>query len=166
MKIIDRNGRLFGKISVIDLIVVAVVVVMAAALHFKSGQTHTGTSVTEQPITFQVQARGLRSYAADALRVGDSLYDQGYSSGGRPLGRITDIQVEQEPGTGTATLFDGTVATVPSEGTVDLILTIEGSGLVSGRSVSINRVYDLGINSSRNYCTKYVQFIGTVSSIG
>ena len=34
MKIIDRNGRLFGKISVIDLLVVAVVVVLAAALYF------------------------------------------------------------------------------------------------------------------------------------
>ena len=38
MKIIDHNGRLFGKISVIDLLVVAVVVVMAAALHFKRSE--------------------------------------------------------------------------------------------------------------------------------
>ncbi len=38
MKMIDRNGRIFGKISVIDLVVVAVVVVLAAALYFKSNQ--------------------------------------------------------------------------------------------------------------------------------
>ena len=42
MKIIDRNGRLFGAVSVIDVLVVAVVVVMAAALYFKSIQAHTG----------------------------------------------------------------------------------------------------------------------------
>ena len=47
MKIIDRNGRLFGAVSVIDVLVVAVVVVMAAALYFKSIQAHTGASVTE-----------------------------------------------------------------------------------------------------------------------
>ena len=76
MKIIDHNGRLFGKISVIDLLVVAVVVVMAAALHFKSGQTHTGVTVTEQPITFQIRARGVRSYVVDAIHMGDGLYDQ------------------------------------------------------------------------------------------
>ena len=57
MKMIDRNGRLFGKISVIDVLVILVVLVMAAALYFKNIQTHTGTAVTEQTITFQVRAR-------------------------------------------------------------------------------------------------------------
>ena len=32
MKLMDKNGRLFGKISVIDVVVVLVVLVMAAAL--------------------------------------------------------------------------------------------------------------------------------------
>ena len=31
MNFIDRNGRLFGKISVIDVLVIGVVLVMAAA---------------------------------------------------------------------------------------------------------------------------------------
>ena len=38
MKIIDGNGRLFGKISVIDVLVILVVAVLAAALYFKSIQ--------------------------------------------------------------------------------------------------------------------------------
>ena len=59
MNFIDRNGRLFGKISVIDVLVIGVVLVMAAALFFKNNQAHTGMSVTEQDITFQVRARGV-----------------------------------------------------------------------------------------------------------
>ena len=94
MNFIDRNGRLFGKISVIDVLVIGVVLVMAAALFFKNNQAHTGMSVTEQDITFQVRARGVDDYVAAAILVGDSLYDQSYSSGGRALGQITDIQVE------------------------------------------------------------------------
>ena len=61
MKLIDHNGRLFGKISVIDVLVLAVVVVLAAALYFKSNQTHTGTSVTNNEITYQVLASGVRN---------------------------------------------------------------------------------------------------------
>ena len=45
MKIIDRNGRLFGKISVIDVLVIAVVLVMAAALFFKNNQAHSLSNV-------------------------------------------------------------------------------------------------------------------------
>ena len=165
MKVIDQNERRFGKISVIDLLVVAVVIVLAAALHFKSGQTHTGITVTEQPITFQLRVRGVRGYVVDAIRVGDGLYDQNYSSGGRALGEITDIQVERDPGTTMAYLNDGTVALIDTDDTVDLLITVEGQGLLNGKSYSVNRVYDLAVNSARAYYTRTSQFTGTVASI-
>ena len=166
MKIIDRNGRLFGKISVIDLLVVAVVVVLAAALYFKNTQAHTGTTVTEENITFQIRARGVYDYVADAIQVGDGLYDKDYASGGKAIGRITDIQVERDPGKKLALeVNDGTAGLIEADETVDLLITLEGRGLVDGKRYSINRVYALGVNSSRTYYTKQAQFIGTVAAI-
>ena len=166
MKMIDRNGRIFGKISVIDLVVAAVVVVLAAALYFKSNQVHTGGTVVEQTITFQVRVRGLDRYIADAVLVGDGLYDQNYPSGGRAIGYITEVEVERDPGTKLAeSLGDGTAALVEAEDTVDLLITVEGSGLVDGRNYTLNRVYALGVTSSRTYYTKQAQFVGTVASI-
>ena len=166
MKIIDHNGRLFGKISVIDLLAAVVVIVLAAALYFKSNQTHTGITVTEQPITFQVMVRGARNYVADAIHVGDGLYDQNYASGGSSLGEITEVQVVREPGTSQVSLNDGTVALVDTADSVDLLITVQGYGLVSGKRYSINRVYDLAVNSARGYYTRTSQFTGTVASIG
>lgn len=166
MKIIDRNGRLFGKISVIDVLVILVVAVLAAALYFKSNQAHTGTTVTEQPIVFEIRARGVDRYVYEALREGDGLYDLDYSSGGKAIGRIALIEVENDPGSKLAdNLYDGAAALVEAEDTVDLMITVEGSGLVDGRSYTINRVYSLGVNSSRTYYTKQAQFTGTVVSI-
>ena len=162
MKIIDRNGRLFGKISVIDVLVIAVVLVMAAALFFKSNQTHTGTSVTSETITYQMVANGVRTYVADAVQVGDLMYDQDRSSGGT-LGKIVDIQIL--PGTKLGEMNDGTAGMVPVEDGVDLLLTIEGSGIVSEGRYLLNRVYDLGVNSARNYYTPYAQFTGTITAI-
>ncbi|MCI9156087.1 MAG: DUF4330 domain-containing protein [Lawsonibacter sp.] len=165
MKLLDQNGRLFGTISVIDLLVVAVVIVMAAALQFKSEQTLTGTSVQEEPITFEIEVYGVRRYVAEAIREEDQLYDMNYASGSRSLGEITRVQVTSDPGTVVTSLNDGTVAPIEAEDTVNLLLTVEGTGLVSGNSRTLNRVYDLGINASRNFYTRMVQFTGTISNI-
>ena len=62
-KIIDQNGRLFGKVSVIDLLVVLVVLVMAFALHIKNNEldaskTSSDANVT---ITFTVKVENWRA---------------------------------------------------------------------------------------------------------
>lgn len=163
MKLIDRNGRLFGKVSVIDLIVVAVVLVLAVALNMKNNHlSHTSTSVTNDPITYQVLVSGSRNYVADAIREGDLMFDQDRSSGGT-LGKILSIEVL--PGSKMAELNDGTVEVIPAEDCVNLLLTVQGEGIVSDGRVLLNRIYDLGVNSARNFYTKYAQFTGTVTDI-
>lgn len=163
MKLIDHNGRLFGKISVIDVLAILVVIALGAALYVKSNQPHTGTSVPTQTITYQVKVEGVPEYIRDSIHVGDEVYDLNYESGGAPLGKIT--AVEEQPGTGLAEFADGTVASVPVEGAVNLLLTIEGEGLVNEEGYFLNRVYDLGINASRTYYSKYVEFTTTVTAI-
>ena len=162
MKIIDKNGRLFGKISVIDVLVILVVVLLAAALGFKGNQTQTSGSASSIPITFQLQVSGVRSYIADALREGDLLYDLDRDSGGA-LGRVASIEIL--PATRMATFYDGTKAEVPVEDSVSLLLTIEGEGIISDNRYLVNRVYNLGVNTTRNYCTAYTQFTATVTAI-
>lgn len=164
MKIIDRNGRLFGKISIIDLVVVAVVIVMAFALYVKTNHNEiTSTSTPDSTITYQMLVRGVRTYVADAVQVGDHVYDQDRNSGGGSLGIITDIEIQ--PGGKLGEFADGTIETVPVEDGVDMLLTIQGSGLISDGRYMLNRVYDLGVNSSRNFCTMYAQFTGSIYSI-
>jgi len=162
MKIIDKNGRLFGKISVIDVLVILVVVVLAVALEFKNRQTQTGTSASDIPITFQLRVNGEHDYVTAAVRAGDKLYDLDNSSGG-PLGTITNV--ETLPGTKVATFYDGTMDTVPVENGVTLLLTVEGSGIISNNRYLLNRVYNLGVNTTRNYYTPYAQFLGNITSI-
>ena len=45
MKVIDKNGRLFGKVSIIDVVVVLLVIVLAVALRYKAQLPQTGTTV-------------------------------------------------------------------------------------------------------------------------
>lgn len=163
MKLIDRNGRLFGKISVIDLLVIAVVLIMAAALYSKNTKLESGgTSSSDTTITYQLLVRGARNYVADAVQTGDSLYDPERPSGGS-LGEITDIQIL--PCARPAEFQDGTIDFVPAEDSVNLLITAEGSGLVSDGRCLLNRIYDLGVNSNRMFSTKYVQFTAVVTDI-
>lgn len=163
MKLIDREGRLFGKVSVIDVVVVLAIVVMAAALNFKGNQTITGTTVTETPITFQIVARGLRNYMQDDIRVGDMVYDKNFNSGGA-LGEIVEVQVQEGV---VMTPFDvnGTYEAVPMEDSCNLLITVQGKGLAEGRQYLINRIYSLGFHASRTYYTKYAEFNGEVWDI-
>ena len=164
MKIIDKNGRLFGLISIIDVIVILVVAVMGVALYLKTNtMTHTSTATKNEIITYQVYAMATNDCVVDNIQVGDRIFDEDRPSGGC-LGKVTAIEII--PGTELLSFPDGTMEEVPSEHTVNLLLTIEGEGLISDKSYSLNRIYDLGVNSARNFVTEYARFTGVVTSIG
>ena len=163
MKIMDKNGRLFGKISVIDLLVILVVIVMAMALNVKNNKNEiTSTAISNTPITYQVKVQGVRNYVSDAIQVGDELYEDGRTTGGS-LGKIESIEVL--PGEKLAEILDGTVQMVPMEDSVNLLLTVKGEGIITDNRYLLNRVYDLGVNAARTFNTKYTQFNGVVTAI-
>lgn len=162
-KLIDRNGRLFGKVSVIDLVVVLIVVVMAFALNVKNNDLDASkTSGSSTPITFTIRVENLPLYTVDAIQVGDTLYDKDRSSGGA-IGRITAI--ETLPASKVVDLKNGTYAELTNEDALNLLITVEGSGMVTNGRYSINRVYEIGVNASRNFYTKYALFVGDVTEI-
>ena len=162
MKIIDRNGRLFGKISIIDVLVILVVAVLAVALYTKNNNREITSTTADVAITYQVLAQGIPDYVADAIREGDALFEKDRKSGGS-LGEIQSIEIV--PGTKLKEMQDGTMAELPVEGGVNVLLTVQGKGIVSDGRYLINRIYDLGVNAAREMYTPYAQFVGTVVEI-
>ena len=69
MKLIDKNGRLFGKISVIDVVVVLLVVILAVALRHKAQLPQTSTGTVDPQITFTLWVRMTLSGAPVGLWV-------------------------------------------------------------------------------------------------
>lgn len=163
MKLVDREGRLLGKVSIIDVIVLVVVAVLVAAVYTKTRMPQTGSAVATVPVVYQMQVHNQPAYLVDAIQVGDQLFDQARTTGGS-LGEITDIQVS--PGTAQAAMGDGTVEMVPAEGYYDLLLTIRGEALVEeDGTVLLNRVYALGVNTNRGFTTQYASFTGRVTAL-
>ena len=163
MKIIDNNGRLFGKISVIDVLVILVVAVMAFALHTKNNSLSvTSTNTPGTTITLTVLAENLDLQVADAVAVGDKMYDKDHSTGGA-IGAITAI--ERLDATKTEKLGDGTYAQLTNADGCNLLITLECSGSVNDGRYSINRVYELGVNANRSFYTPYAAFNAVVTEI-
>lgn len=155
-KIIDHNGRLFGLISIVDVLVLAVVAVSVIALNYKHNVVDPkGTSTPNTTITFTAQAEYLPDYVAQAIQVGDLVYDKDQTTGGA-IGKITSVEIL--PATSTRDLPDGTVIQVTSDSRNNVLITVEGSGLVTDGRYAINRIYEIGVNASRNLYTKYALF--------
>ena len=162
MKLIDENGRLFGKISIVDVLALLAAAAVVAAVYGKGHMPQTG-SVTLNPIVYQLRLENQPQYLVDALRVGDQMFDRERSTGGS-LGTITAIEVTD--GSTQGTLLDGTYGAFPTEERYNVLLTIESEGMIAADgAVALNRIYDIGVNSSRYFNTKYANFIGTIAGI-
>ncbi len=153
-KIMDRQGRLFGKISIIDLLVILVVVVLAVALYMKRNvMEHTSPVTPTTSIVYEVKIPGVRNDILEMYQIGDEVYDTDNNSGS-PIGTITDIRTE--PYQIGATYTDGTYNYPEVEGRSDVYLTLEGQGLITDGRYYVNRTYEVNVNSYRNIHTKYV----------
>jgi hypothetical protein len=158
-KIIDKQGRLFGKISVIDVIVIVIVLLLGAALYVKFNVLEITSSTGElEPITYVIKVSGVREYTLNNLEIGDILFDEDNDSG-NSVGTITDIEAEQAMA--ASELTDGTYVMAEIENCYDITLTIEASGLVSSGRYFVNKNYEVNANSKRTFYTKNATFSAT-----
>ena len=80
-KFIDENGRLFGLVSIVDVLAVAVIAVLVVAFTSKQSSSAIITAVAPMDeITYEVYVENMPDGRLEALRVGDNLYDNDTTS--------------------------------------------------------------------------------------
>ena len=139
MKIIDEKGRLFGKINLIDLLLVVLLIAAVAAVAWKLvGKKAVETvSDTGRTITYTVTVEDVNREAAEfaATQVGKSL--------------VNNSKVV------SASITDTAVTDRTDSAHVDLAVTISGSGQFTGN------VYKVGAQEVRvgyEYIVKTSEF--------
>ena len=123
---IDEKGRLFGKINIVDLLVVLVIVIAAVVLgvKFLGGGGTSAINPAKTPVRYTVLVQGvepevyenIQKYIPGQLMASGELLD-GYVTGVTP--------VEGRVHTATVNTADGTLEIPVNEGKLDLIFTIE-----------------------------------------
>lgn len=162
-KFIDKNGRVFGVISAIDLLVILAVIVVCVGVYLKNNVlTATNASVDNVTISMTLEVRIVEEYIADAFVVGDPMYDRENPSGG-PIGYITNIEYTEPRA--IRELIDGTIDMVGSDRDINMLVTLEGKGSYQDGHYIFNRIYEMGMNAARTFQTKYSRVSGFVVDI-
>ena len=161
-KITHKNGRLFGVISIIDVAVLLVVAVMALALYVRGNRSVTGTTLSDELISFQMVIEVAPDYLAESVQVGDFIYDKERVGAGA-LGEIK--KVELLPPSKPEIYLSGDVLTTGGEDCYNVLITAQGKGIIADGRFTLNRVYEMGANAARMFYTKYSSFTGVVTNV-
>ncbi len=161
-KLLDEHGRLFGKVSIIDVFVILIVLALGAALYIKFNVLDfTSKSGETDTLTYTVKISGVRQYTVDGLMIGDLLYDTNSSS--YAIGTISAIDITDAKK--AAETLDGTIVLGDFEGRYDITLTVTADGVESGGRYLVNKTYELNANSMREFQTKYCMFEAKIASL-
>ncbi|MBQ7109215.1 MAG: DUF4330 domain-containing protein [Clostridia bacterium] len=159
--IIDKKGKLFGKISVVDIAVVLIIVVLAVGIYLRFAGETENISTNSEKITCTFLVENVRMYTVDALKKGGALYEK---TSKEYMGEVTDVKWEE--GLYQVNMADGSFKKVVPEERYNVYVTIEFDGKVNdgGFYTAANKY--LAVGSSVGIHTKYSECWSTVYSIG
>ena len=129
---IDKNGKIAGKLNVIDLIIL--VVIIAAAI-FVGRRLISGDPfgvVSRQPVYMEFTTNEVKNYVAERLETGTRVYDETENN---ELGKVTDIKI------GEAYYYEhtdgGKTVVVYPDDSVSVKLTSLAEGVLDGNGIVI-----------------------------
>ncbi len=119
--VLDDRGRLFGKVSVVDLFVLLLIV----ALAFFAYTRFASPVAVKEPYRLTVYVEKVRNATWAKFETGTSVRDDG----GTPLGKLVSIDTEPTPT--EVPDAEGGLHLVGSPVFSDVILVIEGTGTLT-----------------------------------
>lgn len=139
MKILDSKGRLFGKLSILDLGAALVIVLVLVGIFFFPGTSGSvaQVGVTTKPVEVDLVIRGLN------VRDPQQLFNEGFKKGGKtniiirnqPHGQIDVKSVKQLPRTLLVPQPDGSIKEMPdpraNQFSTDMLLTLSGKAQIT-----------------------------------
>ena len=134
MKIADEKGRLFGKINIIDLLVIIVILaaVCFALFRYVLPDKDKGP---EQACEMVLYCHDAPRFTAEQVKVGDTVWDQGTDT---DLGTVKSVEIL--PLMETSAGPDGTSVTAESDWLVSVVLVLDSKGVKDEHGIKINNV--------------------------
>ncbi|MDR1065858.1 MAG: DUF4330 domain-containing protein [Clostridiales bacterium] len=140
--IIDANGRLFGKISLIDALVAFIIIGLGAGFAYKRLSRSAAPIISGADTFYATFAfERVRDFSASAVKPGDIFWEQ-YE---RELGEA--VRVETSIAKEIMKLDDGSAIYAPMEQRFNLYVTLRCKGRVSDSGYYVGGVKQLSIGS-------------------
>ncbi|MCL2616475.1 MAG: DUF4330 domain-containing protein [Defluviitaleaceae bacterium] len=130
---IDKKFRLFGKLSVMDILIVAIVAVISYVGVQFSAPVSVEAAPSDTRIIYTVELTNKRSDFINNVHIGDTLFD---SIRGFEIGRI--ISVDSRPFYADAPCFDTNIIRRGEvEGFSFIYIEVEANAQISERATSV-----------------------------
>ena len=158
--IINKEGKLFGKISIVDIFVVIAILVAAFGIYTRFVAGNEKVDVKNTTIEYQIRVKKVRAATVEAFKKGGPLTD---TQTKEPMGEI--VNVETTPVFEEQALVDGSVAVTEVKDRYNVILTVrtEGSANETGYYTAKNK--SLHINSGFVIANKFAETTGDIIAI-
>jgi len=138
---IDEKGRIFSKVSLIDIVVILTVIVLVGGFVYNRTSQHVRQIImADTPLYVTFLIEGVRDFSLEAVQDGDIFFRQHERI---PLGRVTHIATG--PAYDIMIRTDGTAAYVPIEDRFNLYITLACVGSITDTGFYVNGTQRMAI---------------------
>lgn len=159
--IIDENGKLFRKVSIIDILIVLVILLCIAGAVIRFSGLLGDNNSSPVKIEYTLQVKQIRDKSVDAIMKKGELYsslsDEAY------LGTITNV--EKHSNDDYSELVDGTIVKTSATDRYDVLITVQVDGKQTGSALYTKDGKRIEIGSLEYVATKWASLEAEVKSV-
>jgi hypothetical protein len=134
--LLDKKGKLFGKISIVDVLVILLIIAVAGGLYYKFGKSGTVTPFTQtQTVQVTLSLESVNQYIANNIKEGDIVQDRVQNI---TMGKVTSVKTG--PDVSYFLNSNGLTIKGSKDGYCSLTVTFEGQGLYKDTGVTFGGV--------------------------
>jgi len=156
----DKSGKLFGKISIIDLFVILILLAIIGGTIYRFASPATAVAQGDVVINFTARIDGVRDFTLEYYQIGLPVFDR---MANQQIGRIVGVRYEPQYAFGIAA--DGRAVHAPRPGIMVVFVDIETDGRETEQAIFAAGTYELRVGSIVHFATRYVEVQATVDAI-
>lgn len=156
----DKNGKIKGKFSIIDLFVIILAAVLVAGIAVRYGAKATTAVQSSEEFECVLKVTNVRDFTVKALEKKGVITDKKSEV---ELGEIIDVEVEDAEF--QSTTADGRIITSELPDRYNCKVTIRANGKVSEDAYVMNDSNELSVGRNMDIFSKYVKTSGEIISV-
>lgn len=157
---INKDGKLFGKISIIDIIVVLAIIVAAFGIYNRFSSANAKVATVTQQIEYTLSVKDVRLGTVEALQNKSPIYD---ATTKEYLGEITDVSYTNA--ISAKTMQNGEIKNLEIPEKYDVTVTVKVDGKVNNSGYYTANNIMLTAGSKHVIYSKYAKTTGEIMSI-
>jgi hypothetical protein len=156
-----KDGKIFGKINIIDFLVIVLILILILGAYLKFGIFGKNNNLNKTTvIEYDIKVPVVRKFTIDAIKVGDEIYD---SQTGNSMGKVTSINYNNAEQ--SLVKEDGTIVMASMKDKYDLVVTVETDGTENKVGFYAKGNIELKVGGDKDIETKYIKCMGTIFRI-